>query len=133
MPPKDAANWMADPEDIPNLLKFLHAQQSHCGEGGTGTKLSSMRQLLICTNLGHLPRVDQRQPMLLVINGGMCVLLHIDSLYGTDIFLSQICKLLEYILQVKQKIYPGMSGWTYTNEHGFNGTNENRDTWNNFS
>ncbi|KAJ7804320.1 hypothetical protein B0H14DRAFT_2612422 [Mycena olivaceomarginata] len=125
MPPKDAANWMADPEDIPNLLKFLHVQRSRCGEGGNRDKTVLNEAAAHMHKLGPPSKVDPRQPMLLVMNGGI--------LYGTDIFPSQIRKLHEYILQVKQKVYPGMSGWTYTDEHGFNVTNENWDTWNDFS
>jgi hypothetical protein len=34
MPPKDAANWTANPEDLANLLAFLNVQRSRVGEGG---------------------------------------------------------------------------------------------------
>ncbi|KAJ6630933.1 hypothetical protein B0H10DRAFT_2320763, partial [Mycena sp. CBHHK59/15] len=36
-------------------------------------------------------------------------------------------------LQAKQKRYPGVSGWTYTGELGFNVTDNDRDAWRNFS
>ncbi|KAJ6609935.1 hypothetical protein B0H10DRAFT_2438281 [Mycena sp. CBHHK59/15] len=42
-------------------------------------------------------------------------------------------KLHEYVLQAKQKGYPGASGWTYTDELGFNVTDDDRDAWRNFS
>ncbi|KAJ7928358.1 hypothetical protein B0H13DRAFT_2311635 [Mycena leptocephala] len=42
-------------------------------------------------------------------------------------------KVCEYLRQVKQKAYPGASGWTYTDELGFNVTDETRDAWNNFA
>jgi hypothetical protein len=47
--------------------------------------------------------------------------------------LSQIRKIFEAILQMKQKAYPGASGWTYTDQGGFNITDETRDAWDNFS
>ncbi|KAJ7028942.1 hypothetical protein C8F04DRAFT_1265510 [Mycena alexandri] len=47
-------------------------------------------------------------------------------------FLLQLRKLHEYILQVKQKSYPGASGWTYTDEGGFNVTDNDREAWDNF-
>ncbi|KAJ7762921.1 hypothetical protein B0H16DRAFT_1883827 [Mycena metata] len=41
-------------------------------------------------------------------------------------------KLHGYILQAKQKSYPGASGWTYTDERGFNVTDDDREAWENF-
>ncbi|KAJ7037751.1 hypothetical protein C8F04DRAFT_1256636 [Mycena alexandri] len=38
MPPKDAANWMANPEDLTNVLQFLHSQKSRAGQGGNFNK-----------------------------------------------------------------------------------------------
>jgi hypothetical protein len=34
MPPKDSANWTANPEDLTNVLQFLHSQKSRAGQGG---------------------------------------------------------------------------------------------------
>ncbi|KAJ6571052.1 hypothetical protein B0H19DRAFT_1255053 [Mycena capillaripes] len=45
----------------------------------------------------------------------------------------QLRKLHDYILQAKQKTYPGASGWTYSDDKGFNVTNDTREAWNNFS
>ncbi|KAJ6610274.1 hypothetical protein B0H10DRAFT_1953980 [Mycena sp. CBHHK59/15] len=42
-------------------------------------------------------------------------------------------KLHEYILQAKQKRYPGTSGWTYTDELGFNVMDDDREAWKNFA
>ncbi|KAJ7843190.1 hypothetical protein B0H14DRAFT_3456293 [Mycena olivaceomarginata] len=115
MPPKDAANWMADPEDIPNLLKFLHAQRSRCGEGGNWDKTVLNEAAAHMLKLGPPAK------------GGPKTANSIGNKW------KDICKLHEYILQAKQKVYPGMSGWTYTDEHGFNVTDENRDALNDFS
>ncbi|KAJ6621755.1 hypothetical protein B0H10DRAFT_2432064 [Mycena sp. CBHHK59/15] len=50
-----------------------------------------------------------------------------------DDFLLQARKLYDYILQAKQKRYPGTLGWTYTDELGFNVTDDDRNVWKNFS
>ncbi|KAJ6613862.1 hypothetical protein B0H10DRAFT_2221833 [Mycena sp. CBHHK59/15] len=42
-------------------------------------------------------------------------------------------KLHEYILQAKQKRYPGTLGWTYTDELGSNVMDNDWDTWKNFA
>ncbi|KAJ7831777.1 hypothetical protein B0H14DRAFT_3463837 [Mycena olivaceomarginata] len=41
-------------------------------------------------------------------------------------------KLHEYFLKIKQGVYVGASGWTYTDEGGFNVTDDTRDAWHNF-
>ncbi|KAJ7235047.1 hypothetical protein C8J57DRAFT_1728809 [Mycena rebaudengoi] len=38
MPSKDAANWVAHPEDLTTVLQFLHSQKSRAGEGGNFDK-----------------------------------------------------------------------------------------------
>jgi hypothetical protein len=38
MPTKDAANWTANPEDLTNLIKFLHKHHSRMGQGGNWDK-----------------------------------------------------------------------------------------------
>ena len=38
MPPKDAANWTTNPQDLTNLLAFFQAQRSRVGEGGNWDK-----------------------------------------------------------------------------------------------
>ncbi|KAJ7456345.1 hypothetical protein B0H11DRAFT_2244024 [Mycena galericulata] len=50
-----------------------------------------------------------------------------------DDSLLQARKLHDYILQAKQKRYPGASGWTYTDDLGFNVTDDDLDAWKNFS
>jgi hypothetical protein len=34
MPPKDKANWTANPEDVTNLIKFFHNHRGSMGDGG---------------------------------------------------------------------------------------------------
>ncbi|KAJ7678802.1 hypothetical protein B0H17DRAFT_1206578 [Mycena rosella] len=41
-------------------------------------------------------------------------------------------KLYDQILQAKQKAYPGALGWTYSDDLGFNVTDDTRDAWSNF-
>ncbi|KAJ7801289.1 hypothetical protein B0H14DRAFT_3783820 [Mycena olivaceomarginata] len=41
-------------------------------------------------------------------------------------------KLHEHFLKIKQVVYVGASGWTYTDEGGFNVTDDTQDTWHNF-
>jgi hypothetical protein len=38
MPPKDLANWTANPGDITNVLQFLHSQKRRAGQGGNFDK-----------------------------------------------------------------------------------------------
>jgi hypothetical protein len=38
IPPKDLANWTANPEDLTNVLQFLHSQKSRAGQGGNFDK-----------------------------------------------------------------------------------------------
>ncbi|KAJ6466636.1 hypothetical protein DFH09DRAFT_1345881 [Mycena vulgaris] len=42
-------------------------------------------------------------------------------------------KLYDLIMQAKQKAYPGASGWTYSDDLGFNVTDDTRDAWSNFA
>ncbi|KAJ7203914.1 hypothetical protein C8J57DRAFT_1542459 [Mycena rebaudengoi] len=41
-------------------------------------------------------------------------------------------KLHEHFLKIKEGVYVGASGWTYTDEGGFNVTDDTRDAWHNF-
>jgi hypothetical protein len=50
----------------------------------------------------------------------------------TDDFSLQCKKLHEHFLKIKQGVYVGASGWTYTDEGGFNVTDDTQDTWHNF-
>ncbi|KAJ7699805.1 hypothetical protein B0H14DRAFT_3904480 [Mycena olivaceomarginata] len=115
MPPKDAANWTANPEDLANLLSFLNVQRSRVGEGGNWDKTVLNEAAAHMASLGPPAK------------GGPKTAAAIATKWG------QIRKIFEAILQMKQKAYPGASGWTYTDEGGFNVTDETRDAWDNFS
>ncbi|KAF7358198.1 Myb-like domain-containing protein [Mycena venus] len=115
MPPKDAANWTANPADITKLLAFLHGQRSRVGEGGNWDKTVLNEVAAHMASLGPPAK------------GGPKTATAIGTKWG------QIRKIFEAILQMKQKAYPGASGWTYTDEGGFNVTDETQDAWENFS
>ncbi|KAJ7788570.1 hypothetical protein B0H14DRAFT_3892344 [Mycena olivaceomarginata] len=103
MPPKDAANWTANPEDLANLLSFLNAQRSRVGEGGNWDKTVLNEAAAHMASLGPPAKGGPKTAAAIATNGGRC-----------------IRKIFEAILQMKQKAYPGASGWTYTDEGGFN-------------
>ncbi|KAJ7235405.1 hypothetical protein C8J57DRAFT_1530841 [Mycena rebaudengoi] len=115
MPPKDAANWTTSPEDITNLLAFFHRQRSRVGEGGNWDKTVLNEAATYMAGLGPPAK------------GGPKTAAAIATKWG------QIRKIFEAILQMKQKVYPGASGWTYTDNGGFNVTDETQDAWDNFS
>ncbi|KAJ7231238.1 hypothetical protein C8J57DRAFT_1251316 [Mycena rebaudengoi] len=102
MPPKDAANWTTNPEDITNLLAFFHRQRSRVGEGGNWDKTVLNEAATYMAGLGPPAK------------GGPKTAAAIATKWG------QIRKIFEAILQMKQKVYPGASGWTYTDNGGFN-------------
>ncbi|KAJ7241575.1 hypothetical protein C8J57DRAFT_1526725 [Mycena rebaudengoi] len=114
MPSKDAANWVAHPEDLTTVLQFLHSQKSRAGEGGNFDKTvfseAAAHMAANCPPKKGGPKTADS----IAQKWKGCKKLH------------------ERILQLKQKIYPGASGWTYTDELGFNVTDDTRDTWNNF-
>ncbi|KAJ6538066.1 hypothetical protein B0H19DRAFT_1079142 [Mycena capillaripes] len=115
MPPKDVANWTTNPEDITNLLAFFHAQRSRVGEGGNWDRT------VLNEAAAHMASLEPPA------KGGPKTATAIATKWG------QIRKIFEAILQMKQKVYPGASGWTYTDQGGFNVTDETRDAWDNFS
>ncbi|KAF7358247.1 hypothetical protein MVEN_00873600 [Mycena venus] len=115
MPVKDAANWIANPADTTNLLAFLHGQRSRVGEGENWDKTVLNEAAAHMASLGPPAK------------GGPKTATAIGTKWG------QIRKIHEAILQMKQKAYPGASGWTYTDEGGFNVTDETQDAWENFS
>ncbi|KAJ7826810.1 hypothetical protein B0H14DRAFT_3722202 [Mycena olivaceomarginata] len=104
MPNKDEANWVADPQDITNLLLFFQEQRSRVGEGGNWDKTVLNEAAVYMANLGP------------PVKGG-----------------PKTASSIATILQMKQKAYPGASGWTYSDELGFNVTDDNLDAWANFS
>ncbi|KAJ7446166.1 hypothetical protein B0H11DRAFT_2248994 [Mycena galericulata] len=115
MPPKNAANWTTHPEDLAHALQFLHDQRSRVGNGGNFDKT--------VFNEAAKHMADKWPPQA----GGPKTA---DSIMGKW---KEARKLHDYILQAKQKRYPGASGWTYTDELGFNVTDNDRDAWKNFS
>jgi hypothetical protein len=60
------------------------------------------------------------------------VSLQVTNFLITDDFSLQCKKLHEHFLKIKQGVYVGASGWTYTGEGGFNVTDDTRDAWHNF-
>ncbi|KAJ7831343.1 hypothetical protein B0H14DRAFT_3713849 [Mycena olivaceomarginata] len=115
MPPKDAANWTANPEDLSNLFAFLNAQHSRVGEGGNWDRTVLNEAAARMASLGPPAK------------GGLKTAAAIATKWG------QIRKIFEAILQMKQEAYHVASGWMYTSQGGFNVTDETRDAWDNFS
>ncbi|KAJ7887825.1 hypothetical protein B0H14DRAFT_3719427 [Mycena olivaceomarginata] len=111
----DGLRHTANPEDLANLLPFLDAQRSRVGEGGNWDRT------VLNEAAAHMASL--RPPA----KGGPKTAAGIAPKWG------QIRKIFEAILQMMQKAYPGASGWTYTDQGGFNVTDETRDAWDNFS
>ncbi|KAK7016503.1 hypothetical protein R3P38DRAFT_3275786 [Favolaschia claudopus] len=114
MGPKNPANWTADPNDIKNLLQFFYDNRSRAGEGGNWDKTLLNEAAVYMASLGEPKKGGPKTPQ------------SIETKWR------EIRKLYEYILQVKQKRYIGASGWTYTEEGGFNVTDEDREAWKDF-
>ncbi|KAJ7764186.1 hypothetical protein DFH07DRAFT_770593 [Mycena maculata] len=112
---KDAANWIAHPEDLTHALQFLLDQKSRVGDGGNFDKT--------VFNEAAKHMAENYPPQ----TGGPKTADSIQSKW------KEARKLHDFILQAKQKRYPGASGWTYTDELGFNVTDNDRDAWKNFS
>ncbi|KAK7035175.1 hypothetical protein R3P38DRAFT_2518712 [Favolaschia claudopus] len=106
MPPRDAANWTANPDDLTNLLQCLWERRSRIGDGGNWDQTVLIEAAAYMASLGT-PEKDTQ----------------------TFHFHSQVRKLHDFFLQVKQKTYVGASGWKYTDEGGFNVTEETQDDW----
>ncbi|KAJ7756800.1 hypothetical protein DFH07DRAFT_1026958 [Mycena maculata] len=115
MPDKTAADWTSHPEDLTHALQFFHEQRSRIGDGGNFNKT--------VFNEAAAYMAEKWPPK----SGREKTEKSIRTKWKAA------CKLHEQILQAKQKRYPSASGWTYTDEHGFNVTDSNRDAWNNFS
>ncbi|KAJ7765582.1 hypothetical protein B0H16DRAFT_1687242 [Mycena metata] len=114
MPAATAADWVSNPEDVTHVLQFLHERRSRMGDGGNFDKT--------VFNEAAVYMASQWPPK----KGGPKTAKAIETKWKA------LRKLHEYILQVKQKSYPGASGWTYTDERGFNVTDDNREAWDNF-
>ncbi|KAJ7036751.1 hypothetical protein C8F04DRAFT_464708 [Mycena alexandri] len=114
MPATTAADWVSNPDDVTNVLKFLHERRSRMGDGGNFDKTVYNEAAVYMASLGPPKK------------GGAKTAKAIETKWRG------LRKLHEYILQVKQKSYPGTSGWTYTDEGGFNVTDDDREAWDNF-
>ncbi|KAK7012395.1 hypothetical protein R3P38DRAFT_3209666 [Favolaschia claudopus] len=112
MPPKDAANWTKNPQDLPNLLAFFSEQRARIGETGNWPQTVLNEAVVKTASFGPPTK------------GGPKTDKAIDGKWKA------LRKLYDYILQVKQKTYIGASGWTFTDEGGFNVNDDNRDAWN---
>ncbi|KAJ7196895.1 hypothetical protein B0H12DRAFT_1245175 [Mycena haematopus] len=115
MPDKNSADWTTHPEDFTHVLQFLHSQRSRIGDGGN-FDTTVMNEAAAYMAEKWPPRA-----------GGPKTAKSIMTKWKTA------RKLHEYILQAKQKRYPGASGWTYTDELGFNVTEDDREAWKNFA
>ncbi|KAJ7689192.1 hypothetical protein B0H17DRAFT_1202548 [Mycena rosella] len=113
-PGKGSADWATYPEDLTHLLDFLYEQRSRIGDGGNWDK-TVMNEAAAHMASNWPPK-----------KGGPKTANSIATKWkGTR-------KLYDQILQAKQKAYPGASGWTYSDDLGFNVTDDTRDTWSNF-
>ncbi|KAJ6631889.1 hypothetical protein B0H10DRAFT_1937637 [Mycena sp. CBHHK59/15] len=124
MPDKNVADWTTQPEDFTNALQFLHDQKSRVGDGGNFDKTMAENWP---PQAGGPKTANSSMTKWKAVHGDMAQFLSDDN------FQLQARKLHEYILQAKQKWYPGMLGWTYTNELGFNVTDDDLDMWKNFA
>ncbi|KAJ6609509.1 hypothetical protein B0H10DRAFT_2193813 [Mycena sp. CBHHK59/15] len=98
MPDKNTADWTTHPEDFTHALQFLHDQKSHVGNGGNFDK-TIMNEAAVYMAENWPPQAS-----------------------GLKTANSIMTK-----WKAKQKRYPGASGWTYTDELGFNITDNNQD------
>ncbi|KAJ7820372.1 hypothetical protein B0H13DRAFT_1660906, partial [Mycena leptocephala] len=114
MLPKDSVNWTANPEDLTNVLQFLHSQKSRAGQGGNFDK-TVFSEAAAYMAKDFPPKA-----------GGQKTVNSIADKW-------KACKKLhEHFLKIKQGVYVGASGWTYTDEGGFNVADDTRDAWHNF-
>ncbi|KAJ7806319.1 hypothetical protein B0H13DRAFT_2387147 [Mycena leptocephala] len=107
VPGKESADWTTNPEDLTHLLDFLYEQRSRIGDGGNWDKT--------------------------VINEAAA---HMASNWppkkGGPKTANSIATKWKGGCLPKQKAYPGALGWTYSDDLGFNVTDDTRDTWSNF-
>ncbi|KAJ7668051.1 hypothetical protein B0H17DRAFT_1142615 [Mycena rosella] len=109
MPRKDAANWTAHPENLTHAFQFLFDQKSRVGNDGNFDKT--------VFNEAAKHMAEKYPPQ----TGGPKTA---DSIMNKW---KEAHKLHDFILQAKQKRYPGASGWIYTDNLGFNVTDDDRD------
>ncbi|KAJ7703908.1 hypothetical protein B0H17DRAFT_1126948 [Mycena rosella] len=113
-PGKGSADWATYPEDLTHLLDFLYKQRSHIGDVGNWDK-TVMNEAAAHMASNWPPK-----------KGGPKTANSIATKWkGTR-------KLYDQILQAKQKAYPGASGWTYSENLGFNVKDDTQDAWSNF-
>ncbi|KAJ6617499.1 hypothetical protein B0H10DRAFT_1948221 [Mycena sp. CBHHK59/15] len=113
-PGKGSADWTTNPEDLTHLLDFLYEQRSRIGDGGNWDK-TVMNEAVAHMASNWPPK-----------KGGP------KTANSIAIKWKATRKLYDQILQAKQKAYPGTSGWMYSDDLGFNVTDDTQDTWSNF-
>ncbi|KAJ7692698.1 hypothetical protein B0H17DRAFT_1200279 [Mycena rosella] len=113
-PGKGSADWATYPEDLTHLLDFLYEQRSRISDGGNWDRT------VINDAAAHM--ASNWPPK----KGGPKTANSIATKW------KGMRKLYDQILQAKQKAYPGTSGWTYSDDLGFNVTDDTRDAWSNF-
>ncbi|KAJ7913685.1 hypothetical protein B0H13DRAFT_1873672 [Mycena leptocephala] len=114
MPSKDSANWTANPEDLTNVLQFLHSQKSRAGQGGNFDKTVFSEAAAYMAKEFRLKAGGPKTANSIADKWKACKKLH------------------EHFLKIKQGVYVGASGWTDTDEGGFNVKDDTRDAWHNF-
>ncbi|KAJ7248080.1 hypothetical protein C8J57DRAFT_1358697 [Mycena rebaudengoi] len=112
---RGGANWVADPLDVERLVDFLHEQRSRVGQGGNFDDTVMNEAAVHMESFGAPMKGD-------VKTAASCSSKWIA-----------LRKLHDYILAAIQKTYPGISGWTYTHQDGFNVTDETMPAWRNFA
>ncbi|KAF7348856.1 hypothetical protein MVEN_01405700 [Mycena venus] len=110
-PAIENADWLTDPEDKPVLVDFFHSIKSRIGEGGNWDKTALNDAATYMASRGAPKK------------GGPKTAQSIKSQWGT------LKLIAEALMLVKQKQYPGMSGWTYDDTTGFSVTETNRAEW----
>ncbi|KAJ6480215.1 hypothetical protein C8R45DRAFT_933147 [Mycena sanguinolenta] len=104
-------DWVSDPRDKVALIGFFKSIQSRIGQGGSwdATALEEAAKFMAA-----------RGPP---SKGAPKTVASIRSVWNT------MKKVHDAILLVTQKQYPGASGWTDDQEHGFSICNDNKDEW----
>ncbi|KAF7322354.1 hypothetical protein HMN09_00013100 [Mycena chlorophos] len=107
-------NWVADPQDRRRLVLFMYQHRARLGEGGNPDKALLQDCVAFFESCGPPLEGAPKTAASCLGQWGTC----------REIF--------DAILQVIQRTYPGCSGFTYTQEGGFNITDETRDAWSTF-
>ncbi|KAJ6621532.1 hypothetical protein B0H10DRAFT_2215170 [Mycena sp. CBHHK59/15] len=132
MPDRNAADWTTHPEDFTHALQFLHDQKSRISDGGNFDK-TVMNEAAVYMAENWPPQASGPKTANSIMTKWKAVRGNMAQFLSDDNFQLHACKLHEYILQAKQKRYPGASGWTYTDELGFNVTDNDQDAWKKFA